>query len=124
MATRHLAIIAVTRCGSTWPGLQPSGQSASTLEVTVSATYPKLTSASVLLADARNVVSGVDTLKGRAKLILAGLEAELSFVVEHRELGSEPPAVLVDRHRQPSPRDLAEFTDAAATPAPTARHTS
>ena len=82
-------------------------------------------SASVLLlADARNVVSGVDTLKARAKPILAGHEAELSFVVEHRELGSEPPAALVDRHRQPSPRDLAEFTDAAATPAPTAPHTS
>lgn len=68
----------------------------------------------LLLADACNIVSGVDALKARARLVLAGLEAELSFVVEHRELGSEPPTVLVDRHRQPSPRDL-EFTDAAAT---------
>ena len=45
--------------------------------------YPKLTSEGVLLlADARNVVSGVDTLKARAKLMSAGLEAELSVVVD------------------------------------------
>src|SRR5258706_1950471 len=45
--------------------------------------YPKLTPEGVLLlADARNVVSGVDTLKARAKLLSAGLEAELSVVVD------------------------------------------
>jgi DNA-binding transcriptional LysR family regulator len=45
--------------------------------------YPKLTPEGVLLlADARNVVSGVDTLKARAKLMSAGLEAELSVVVD------------------------------------------
>lgn len=45
--------------------------------------YPKLTPEGVLLlADARNVVAGVDTLKARAKLMSAGLEAELSVVVD------------------------------------------
>lgn len=45
--------------------------------------YPKLTPEGVLLlADARNVVSGVDTLKARARLMSAGLEAELSVVVD------------------------------------------
>ena len=45
--------------------------------------YPKLTPEGVLLlADARNIVSGVDTLKARAKLMAAGLEAELSVVVD------------------------------------------
>ncbi|MEO6280102.1 LysR family transcriptional regulator [Roseateles sp.] len=45
--------------------------------------YPKLTPAGVLLlADARHVVAGVDTLKARAKLMAAGLEAELSVVVD------------------------------------------
>ena len=45
--------------------------------------YPKLTPEGVLLlADARTVVSGVDTLKARAKLMSAGLEAELSVVVD------------------------------------------
>lgn len=45
--------------------------------------YPKLTPEGVLLlADARNIVSGVDTLKARARLISAGLEAELSIVVD------------------------------------------
>lgn len=45
--------------------------------------YPKLTSEGVLLlADARNIVSGVDTLKARARLMSAGLEAELSVVVD------------------------------------------
>lgn len=44
---------------------------------------PKLTPEGVLLlADARNVVSGIDTLKARAKLMAAGLEPELSVVVD------------------------------------------
>lgn len=44
---------------------------------------PKLTPAGVLLlADARNIVSGVDTLKARAKLMASGLETELSVVVD------------------------------------------
>ncbi len=45
--------------------------------------FPRLTPEGVLLLqDARNVVSGVDTLKARAKLMAAGLEAELSVVVD------------------------------------------
>lgn len=45
--------------------------------------YPKLTPEGVLvLADARSIVSGVDTLKARARLMSAGLEAELSVVVD------------------------------------------
>ncbi|MDQ0026791.1 DNA-binding transcriptional LysR family regulator [Variovorax paradoxus] len=45
--------------------------------------YPKLTPEGVLLlADARNIVSGVDTMKARARLMSAGLEAELSVVVD------------------------------------------
>lgn len=45
--------------------------------------YPKLTPEGVLLlADARNIVSGVDTLKARARLMSSGLEAELSVVVD------------------------------------------
>ncbi len=45
--------------------------------------FPKLTPEGVLLlADARNIVSGVDTLKARAKLMASGLEAELSVVVD------------------------------------------
>lgn len=45
--------------------------------------YPKLTPEGViLLADARTVVSGVETLKARARLLSAGLEAELSVVVD------------------------------------------
>jgi DNA-binding transcriptional LysR family regulator len=45
--------------------------------------FPKLTPEGVLLlADARNIVSGVDTLKARAKLMAAGLETELSVVVD------------------------------------------
>lgn len=45
--------------------------------------FPKLTPEGVLLlADARNIVSGVDTLKARAKLMTSGLEAELSVVVD------------------------------------------
>ncbi len=45
--------------------------------------FPKLTSEGVLLlADARNIVAGVDTLKARAKLMSSGLEAELSVVVD------------------------------------------
>ncbi|WP_457329513.1 LysR family transcriptional regulator [Rhizobacter sp. P5_C2] len=45
--------------------------------------FPKLTTEGVLLlADARSVVSGVDTLKARAKLMVSGLEAELSVVVD------------------------------------------
>ncbi|MDQ8728487.1 LysR family transcriptional regulator [Bradyrhizobium sp. LHD-71] len=45
--------------------------------------YPKLTQAgAILLADARNVVSGVDALKSRAKGMAAGLEPELSAVID------------------------------------------
>jgi DNA-binding transcriptional LysR family regulator len=45
--------------------------------------YPKLTPAGeVLLADARSIVSKVDLLKARAKGIAAGLEPELSVVVD------------------------------------------
>src|SRR5699024_3737364 len=35
-----------------------------------------------LLADARNIIAGVDTLKARSKLMSGGLEAELSVVVD------------------------------------------
>jgi DNA-binding transcriptional LysR family regulator len=45
--------------------------------------YPKLTPGGVvLLADARNIVTGVDLLKARAKGIAVGLEPELSVVVD------------------------------------------
>jgi DNA-binding transcriptional LysR family regulator len=45
--------------------------------------FPRLTAEGVLLlADARNIVSGVDTLKARAKLMASGLETELSVVVD------------------------------------------
>src|SRR6202451_4068851 len=45
--------------------------------------YPKLTPAGVLLvADARSVVANVDLLKARARGISAGLESELSAVVD------------------------------------------
>jgi len=45
--------------------------------------FPKLTPEGVLLlADARNILSGVDTLKARAKLMASGLESELSVVVD------------------------------------------
>jgi DNA-binding transcriptional LysR family regulator len=45
--------------------------------------YPKLTPAGVvLLADARSIVTGVDLLKARAKGMAAGLEPELSVVVD------------------------------------------
>ena len=45
--------------------------------------FPKLTPEGVLLlADARNIVSGVDTLKARAKLMASGFESELSVVVD------------------------------------------
>jgi len=45
--------------------------------------YPKLTAEGVvLLADARNIINGVDLLKARAKGMVAGLEAELSVVVD------------------------------------------
>ena len=48
-----------------------------------SARFPRLTPEGVLLLqDARNVVSGVDTLKARARLMASGLEAELSVVVD------------------------------------------
>lgn len=47
------------------------------------ARFPKLTPEGVLLlADARNVVSGVDVMKARAKLMAGGLEAELSVVID------------------------------------------
>ena len=45
--------------------------------------FPKLTPEGLLLlADARSVVSGVDTFKARAKLMASGLETELSVVVD------------------------------------------
>jgi DNA-binding transcriptional LysR family regulator len=45
--------------------------------------YPKLTPAgTVLLADARGIVSGVDFMKARAKGMASGLEPELSVVVD------------------------------------------
>jgi DNA-binding transcriptional LysR family regulator len=45
--------------------------------------YPKLTQAGLLLiADARTVIGNVDTLKARAKGISAGLEPELSAVID------------------------------------------
>ncbi|RKE23949.1 DNA-binding transcriptional LysR family regulator [Paraburkholderia sp. BL23I1N1] len=45
--------------------------------------FPKLTAeGGLLLADARNIVSGVDTLKARARLMTSGVEAELSVVVD------------------------------------------
>lgn len=47
------------------------------------ARFPKLTPEGVLLlADARDIVSGVNALKARAKLMAGGLEAELSVVVD------------------------------------------
>lgn len=45
--------------------------------------FPKLTEEGLLLlADARNVVAGVDTMKARAKLMASGVEAELSVVFD------------------------------------------
>jgi DNA-binding transcriptional LysR family regulator len=45
--------------------------------------YPKLTPEGVvLLADARNIVTGADLLKARAKGMATGLEPELSVVVD------------------------------------------
>lgn len=45
--------------------------------------YPRLTQeGALLLADARNVVAGVDTLKARARLMTSGVEPELSVVVD------------------------------------------
>jgi DNA-binding transcriptional LysR family regulator len=45
--------------------------------------YPKLTPAGlVLLADARSIVTGVDLFKARAKGMAAGLEPELSLVID------------------------------------------
>jgi DNA-binding transcriptional LysR family regulator len=45
--------------------------------------FPKLTpEGALLLADARHVVSGVDAMKARAKLMAGGLEAELSVVID------------------------------------------
>ncbi|MGH8127691.1 MAG: LysR family transcriptional regulator [Gammaproteobacteria bacterium] len=45
--------------------------------------FPKLTpEGMLLLADARNVASGVDAMKARAKLMAGGLEAELSVVID------------------------------------------
>jgi DNA-binding transcriptional LysR family regulator len=45
--------------------------------------FPKLTPEGVLLlADARSVVSGVATMKARARLMASGLETELSAVID------------------------------------------
>jgi DNA-binding transcriptional LysR family regulator len=45
--------------------------------------YPKLTPAgSIILGDARSIVTGVDLLKARAKGMSAGLEPELSVVID------------------------------------------
>jgi DNA-binding transcriptional LysR family regulator len=45
--------------------------------------FPKLTpEGALLLADARDIVSGVDTLKARARQMTSSVEAELSVVVD------------------------------------------
>lgn len=45
--------------------------------------FPKLTrEGELLLADARHIVAGVNTLKARARLMATGVEAELSVVVD------------------------------------------
>jgi len=45
--------------------------------------YPKLTAAgSAVLGDARSIIAGVDQLKARAKGMSAGLEPELSVVID------------------------------------------
>src|ERR1700727_1767018 len=45
--------------------------------------YPKLTAAgSVILGDARSIITGVDLMKARAKGMSAGLEPELSVVID------------------------------------------
>ncbi|WP_426385538.1 LysR family transcriptional regulator [Pseudomonas brassicacearum] len=45
--------------------------------------FPKLTpQGALLLTDARSIISAVDTLKARAKLMTSGLEPELSVVVD------------------------------------------
>ena len=45
--------------------------------------YPRLTEAGkLLLADARAIVGGVDTMKARARLMATGLEPELALVVD------------------------------------------
>ena len=45
--------------------------------------YPKLTRAgTVLLADARQVLAGVDVMKARAKGMASGIEAELAIVID------------------------------------------
>jgi DNA-binding transcriptional LysR family regulator len=45
--------------------------------------YPKLTPAgSAILGDARGIITGVDLLKARAKGMSAGLEPELSVVID------------------------------------------
>jgi DNA-binding transcriptional LysR family regulator len=45
--------------------------------------YPALTPQGVLLlADARNIVAGVDTLKARARSMTSGVETELSVVID------------------------------------------
>lgn len=45
--------------------------------------FPTLTkTGELLLADARHIVLGVDTLKARAKLMTSGVEAELSVVID------------------------------------------
>ena len=45
--------------------------------------YPKLTAAgSVILGDARSIITGVDLMKARAKGISVGLEPELSVVID------------------------------------------
>src|ERR1700675_5005703 len=45
--------------------------------------YPKLTAAGLaILGDARSIITGVDLLKARAKGMSAGLEPELSVVID------------------------------------------
>ena len=45
--------------------------------------FPRLTpEGALLLADARDIVAAVDTLKARARLMTSGVEAELSVVVD------------------------------------------
>jgi DNA-binding transcriptional LysR family regulator len=48
-----------------------------------SSRYPSLTSqGAILLADARNIAAGIDSMKARAKGMTSGLEPELSVVVD------------------------------------------
>ena len=93
------------------------------------ARFPKLTPEGVLLlADARNIVSGVNALKARAKLMAGGLEAELSVVVDVffptsvvSAVASPPAASMASTRRVSS---SAASTASSAPAAPTGRSAS